>query len=159
MQPKNKPRRRTLVAGVSLFAILIAAGFMAWERNRDEPDKPPSTTNNTTTNNTTVSNSARQEEFYPVTIIVIDDFSQPLKALVNEIDERASGDTIEHFRTTAEQIRALADEKPGSDPQVREEIISRVAPLKEEVYGIVAESKLMNLDGRDVKATNCAAIA
>jgi hypothetical protein len=151
MQPKNRPGRRTLVAGVSLFAILIAIGFLAWERNRDQQDKTPSTNNNTVLSNTT-----RQEELYPVTIIVIDDFSQPLKELVNGIDERADDKIIEDFTTAGEEIRAMADQKGRSGPDIREEIIGKVSGLKNDIYELVLTSDQMNLDGRTSDSTNCA---
>jgi hypothetical protein len=151
MQPKNKPGRRTLVASVSLFAILIAIGFLAWEGNRDQQGKPPSTDNNTTLSNTT-----RQEELYPVTIIIIDDFNPLLTEMVSDLDNRSDGQITGDFKAVGDQIRAIRDQSGRSGPDIREEIISKVAGLKSEIDTLVLTSVQMNLDGRASGSTNCA---
>ena len=83
MQPETIPNRRrlTIVASALLLAILLIMAYFVFGVGEDE-DEDKST-------NTTPQVNIQQEDTtrYPVTIIIIDDFSGPLTSLVDRIDE------------------------------------------------------------------------
>ena len=85
---KRQENRRTLVANVSLLAILIAVGFLIWDRDRNAKDDHP-----LPNVNVSQPNAQDQPTLYPVTIIIVDDFtfSTPLNSLVKRIVDEGGG--------------------------------------------------------------------
>ncbi len=150
MQTTNRPSRRALIAGVSLFVILIIIAFFVWDSSRDEDENSSSNTDGS------LSNNVVQGQSYPVTIIIIDDFSRPLKSLVDEIAKAPDTRIGEDFSKAGEQIRTLMQEKGEDGPYMRSGIIDLVNPLKADIAELVQTSPEMNLNGRALQDTNCA---
>ena len=110
-----------------MIIAYLAFGVGEDENNNDNHDGE---TNNITPN----ANIQTDTTQYPVTIIIIDDFSEPLKAVVDRIDETRADD----FRTASEDIRAARHAiKVTMAPPCAADIIERVAPLKEQLAEIV----------------------
>jgi hypothetical protein len=152
MQSEIKPARRrlTIVASALLLAFMLIIAYFAFGIGEDE-DEPVAAASSQ-------ADVLQQEELahYPVTIIIIDDFGVPLKSLVDRIDESLDAGTVDDFKALGDEIRALVGEKGGDGPAMRDAIIERVGPLKEQLAEAVLASPEMNLEGRALKETNCA---
>lgn len=150
MQPEGKPNRRRRTIGIStlLLVLILIIAYLVFGIG-DDDDEP--------SNATQQANTLRDETTrYPVTIIILDDFSIPLKSMVDQLDERLDTRVAEDFKAAGDDIRALVREKGYEGPAVRGSITELVAPLKAQMAEVVMASPEMNLDGRSMEDTNCA---
>ncbi len=146
MQQKSESRSRNrfaLIAGAVLLIIALLIAYLAlFDDNDDEK------------NATTPAPSAHQQ--YPVTIIIIDDFSKPMTSLIDRVAPSDSK-TGEDFTKAAQQIQTLTGERAnGYGPDVRKQIMTLVEPLKSELADRVMSAPEMNLNGRSPDETTCA---
>lgn len=148
MQPEKTQPNSRAVAAISgiLLAIILLVAYLVFVYEEDEGDE---------TGTPSGSGQIQGGTQYPVTIIIIDDFSRPLMSLVERVappDSKAAGD----FRAAAEQVRSLSRDKGEDGEYLRGQVSELMGSLKAEVAETVLSSEEMNLGERAAGDTNCA---